>query len=82
MHLDTQALGVLVSSYCCFYYRAADSFISLGTFSSSFIGALCRGWPSQLSMGGDALGLAKICAPVKGNARARKQEWVCWGARW
>jgi hypothetical protein len=31
------ALGVLVSSYCCFSYRVADPFSSLGTFSSSFI---------------------------------------------
>ena len=31
-------LGVLVSSYCCSSYRAANPFISLGTFSSSFIG--------------------------------------------
>jgi hypothetical protein len=29
--------GVLVSSYCCSTYRVADSFSSLGTFSSSFI---------------------------------------------
>jgi hypothetical protein len=32
---------VLVSSYCCSSYRVADLFSSLGTFSSSFIGALC-----------------------------------------
>ena len=32
------ALGVLVSSYCCSSYRVADSFSSLGTFSSSSIG--------------------------------------------
>ena len=30
--------GVLVSSYCCSSYRIADPFISLDTFSSSFIG--------------------------------------------
>jgi hypothetical protein len=24
----------------------------------------------------------KSCAPVQGNARARKQEWVVWGAGW
>ena len=38
MHLETWALGVLVSSYCCFSYRIADPFSSLGTFSSSSIG--------------------------------------------
>jgi hypothetical protein len=38
MQLDTQALGVLVSSYCCSSCRTADPFSSLGTFSSSFIG--------------------------------------------
>ena len=30
--------GILVSSYCCFTYRVADSPNSLGTFSSSSIG--------------------------------------------
>jgi hypothetical protein len=38
MQLETQALGVLVSSYCCSTYRVADPFSSLGTFSSSSIG--------------------------------------------
>jgi hypothetical protein len=32
------ALGVLVSSYCCSSYGAANPFSSLGPFSSSFIG--------------------------------------------
>jgi hypothetical protein len=40
MQLETQALGVQVSSYCCSTYRVADPFSSLGTFSSSSIG----GW--------------------------------------
>jgi hypothetical protein len=31
-------LGVLVSSYCWSFYRAANPFSNLGTFSSSFIG--------------------------------------------
>jgi hypothetical protein len=38
MQQETQALGVLVSSYCCSSYRVADHFSSLGTFSSSLIG--------------------------------------------
>jgi hypothetical protein len=38
MQLETLALGVLVSSYCCSTYRVADPFSSLGTFSSSPIG--------------------------------------------
>ena len=38
MQLETQALGVLVSSYCCSTYRVADAFSSLGTFSSFSIG--------------------------------------------
>jgi hypothetical protein len=38
MQLETQTLGVLVSSYCCSSYRVADPFSSLGTFFSSFIG--------------------------------------------
>ena len=37
MQLETWALGVLVSSYCCSTYRVADHFSSLGTFSSSAI---------------------------------------------
>jgi hypothetical protein len=39
MQLEIQAQGVLVSSYCCSSYRVTNSFSSLGTFSSSFIGA-------------------------------------------
>jgi hypothetical protein len=38
MQLETQALGVLVSLYCCSTYRVADPFSSLGTFSISSIG--------------------------------------------
>jgi hypothetical protein len=38
MQLETQALGVLVSSYCCSTYRVTDPFSTLGTFSSSFTG--------------------------------------------
>ena len=38
MQLETQALGVLVSSYCCSSYIVADSLSSLGAFSSFFIG--------------------------------------------
>jgi hypothetical protein len=38
MQLETRALWVLVSSYCCSTYRVADPFSSLGTFSSSSIG--------------------------------------------
>jgi hypothetical protein len=38
MQLETGALGVLVSSYCCSTYRVADRFSSLGTFSSTYIG--------------------------------------------
>jgi hypothetical protein len=37
MQLETQALGVLVSSYCCSSYRVSDPFSSLSTFSSSFL---------------------------------------------
>jgi hypothetical protein len=32
------SFGVLFFSYCCSSYGAANTFISLGTFSSSFIG--------------------------------------------
>jgi hypothetical protein len=38
MQLETRALGVPISSYCCFTCRVADPFSSLGTFSSSSIG--------------------------------------------
>jgi hypothetical protein len=36
MQLEKQLWGVLVSSYCCPSYRAAETFRSLGTFSTSF----------------------------------------------
>ena len=39
MQLKTEFYGVLVSSYCCSSYRVAEPFSSMGTFSSSFIGA-------------------------------------------
>jgi hypothetical protein len=39
MHLETRALGVLVSSYCS-TYRVAEPFSSLGAFSSFSIGGL------------------------------------------
>jgi hypothetical protein len=38
MHLQTRALGELVSSYCFSTYRVANPFSSLGIFSSSSIG--------------------------------------------
>jgi hypothetical protein len=38
IQLETWALGLLISSYCCSTYKFADSFSSLGTFSSSSIG--------------------------------------------
>jgi hypothetical protein len=38
IQLETRALGLLVSSYCCSTYRVTDPFGSLGTFSSSSIG--------------------------------------------
>jgi hypothetical protein len=37
IQLETQFWGVLVSSYCCSTYRVADTFNSLGIFSSYFI---------------------------------------------
>jgi hypothetical protein len=38
MQLETQAQGILVSSYCCSSYRITDPFSSLSTFCSSSIG--------------------------------------------
>jgi hypothetical protein len=38
MQLETQTLGVLVSSYCCSSYRVADPFSSWSTFSNSSTG--------------------------------------------
>jgi hypothetical protein len=38
MQLETWALGVLVSSYCCSTYRVADPLSSLGAFFSFSIG--------------------------------------------
>jgi hypothetical protein len=36
MQLEKQFCGVVVSSYCCSFYRVANPFSSLITFSSSF----------------------------------------------
>jgi hypothetical protein len=36
--LETGAQGVLLSSYCCSFYKVAELFSSLGTFSSSSSG--------------------------------------------
>jgi hypothetical protein len=42
-----------------------------------------RGWSSQPSMGGEALGLANFICPSTGECQDQKEEWVCWGAgRW
>ena len=38
MQLETQALGVLLSSCCCSTYRVADPFRCLGAFSGSSTG--------------------------------------------
>jgi hypothetical protein len=38
MQQETQTQGVLVSTYCCSSYRAADLFSSLGILSSYFLG--------------------------------------------
>ena len=38
MQLETRALGVQVSSYCCSTYRVADPLSSLGALSSFSIG--------------------------------------------
>jgi hypothetical protein len=40
---DTRS-ELLVSSYCCSSYRVADTFSSLDTFSSSFIGGPVQKW--------------------------------------
>jgi hypothetical protein len=37
-------------------------------------------WPSWSSRGGEALGLVKDICPSIGNAKARRWEWVGWGA--
>jgi hypothetical protein len=38
MQVETRALGVLISSYCCSTKRVAEPLSSLGNFSSSSIG--------------------------------------------
>jgi hypothetical protein len=42
---------------------------------------MSKGWPNWSSMGGEALGLVKLLCPSIGECRARKREWVGWGAR-
>jgi hypothetical protein len=39
-------------------------------------GVVCHHWEER------PLVLQRLYAPVQGNARARKQEWVDWGAGW
>jgi hypothetical protein len=117
-------LGVLISSYCCSSYGAANPFSSLGTFSSSFIvnpllcpmngcaypllylpgtgrafqetavsgscqptqskkshggthvsSCICsKGWPSQPSIGIEALGLMKVLCPSIGECQGQEAE--------
>jgi hypothetical protein len=43
MQLETRALGVLVSSYCCSTYRVADPFSSWVLSLAPPLGALCDG---------------------------------------
>jgi hypothetical protein len=38
MQLETQTLGILISSYCCSTYRVVHHFSSLGAFSCFSIG--------------------------------------------
>jgi hypothetical protein len=37
---------------------------------------------AHLGLAKRPLVLRRLYAPVQGNARARKQEWVGWGAGW
>ena len=38
------------------------------------------GWPSQLSMGGEALGPVEVLCPNIGECQDWEWEWVGWGA--
>jgi hypothetical protein len=49
-----------------------------GTHVSSCI--CSRGWPSQSSMGGEALGPVKALCPSIGECQDQEWEWVDWGA--
>ena len=39
-----------------------------------------RGWPSQLSMGGEVLGPVKVLCPSIGECQDWEREWVGWVA--
>jgi hypothetical protein len=91
MQVETQALGLLVSSYCCSTYRVADPFSSLGTVSSSSIeGPVFHPIDDcehpLLYLPGTGIAshevLQTLYASVQGNAKAKKWEWVGRGAGW
>jgi hypothetical protein len=86
MQLETRALGVLVSSYCCSTYRVVDSFSSLVTFSSSSIGGPmfhpmddCEHPPLYLPGTGIALHETAISESFEQNlAGICNSIWVWW----
>jgi hypothetical protein len=48
MQLETRAVGVLVSSYCCSTYRVADPFkIPMEGVTETKFGAKMKGWTIQ-----------------------------------
>jgi hypothetical protein len=79
------ALGVLVSSYWCSSYGASDTFSSLDTFSSSFIGDLVLHPMDDyvqpllyLSGTGEPLREQLYQAPVAGSCWHLHSVWVWW----
>ena len=72
MQLETQAQGVLVSSYCCSSYRVTDPFSSLGTFSGSSTGdhvfhPIDDSEPPLLDLPGT--GIASLESAISGSCR-------------
>jgi hypothetical protein len=58
------------------YYQSKK--ICGGTYGSSYI---CnKGWPSQSSMEGEALGPVNVLCPSIGECQYHDWEWVGWGA--
>jgi hypothetical protein len=86
MQLETQTLGILISSYCCSTYRVADPFSSLGTFSSSSIGVPvfhpiddCEHPLMYLPGTGKASEETSISESFQQNlAGLCNSVWVCW----
>jgi hypothetical protein len=85
MQLETRALGVLVSSYCCSSYRVADPFSSFGTLCSIqqmtvSIHFCIKIWnTSRICMSSSPRGHANLCiAPILVYELGKRVLFTCY----